>query len=156
MTLSISVTDTQIFSTTDTIHVSVDSRGVSHVSEEPSLSISDNDIDASEILDDGYEKPYSTLVENGRDEIKHIYLSTTNNSTDENSIPFENAACGLSPGFRELDSSSDRANIPIYENDSHENVKLNCFENCTNDRDIRLDVYKQNNPVAYINLSLKQ
>lgn len=50
MTLSISVTDTQIFSTTDTIHVSVDSRGLSHVSEEPSLSISDNDIDASETM----------------------------------------------------------------------------------------------------------
>lgn len=156
-TLSISETDTQMFSTTDTIHVVVNSSGVSHVSEELSSSISDNDIHASEIVDDGYEKPYSTLVGNGRDDIKHVYLSITNNSADENTTPFANATCELTPGVSVLKSQPDRTNTPIYENECPENAKLDFVENCTNERDLqRLGVYNQSNQVEYINLSLKQ
>ncbi|CAC5411926.1 DSCAML1 [Mytilus coruscus] len=149
--------NTHVFSTADGIRILVENRGISHLSEERSSTISENDINASEILDDGYEKPYSTLVVNDRDEDKHIYLSTTNNSTNENSTPSENAACGHSPGFTELDSSPHRTNTPIYENDCQENVKLHYFENCSYQRDFqRPYVYKHRNQVEYINLSLKQ
>ncbi|CAC5368460.1 unnamed protein product [Mytilus coruscus] len=150
-------TNTQMFSTTNTIHVVVESRGISHVSEDHLSSISDNDINAPDVLDDAYEKPYSTLVENDRDEIKHVYLSTANNSTYENSTPSENAVCGHFPGFTILDSSPDKSKTNIDENDCQENVKLNYVENCSNERNFqRPGVYKQNNPVEYINLSLKQ
>ncbi|XP_052079680.1 uncharacterized protein LOC127717860 isoform X3 [Mytilus californianus] len=150
-------TNTQMLSTTNTIHVVVENRGISHVFDEHLSSISDNDINASDILYDGYEKPYSTLIENDIEEIKHVYLSTTNNSTYENLTPSENTACGHSPGFTELDSSPDKPKAHIAENDCQEHVKLNYVENCSNERNFqRPYVYKQQNQVEYINLSLKQ
>ncbi|CAG2196315.1 unnamed protein product [Mytilus edulis] len=62
------------------------------VPEEHTSTSSDNDSDSSEYLDDGYEKPYTTLVVA---EDSHVYLTTKQKSDHANVlIPFQNVACG--------------------------------------------------------------
>lgn len=56
-------------------------------------------------MDDGYEKPYSTLMIIDRDEDEHVYLSTRNNLaniTNEQSSSLDHAACGYSSAFTKL------------------------------------------------------
>lgn len=85
----------------DIAHVVVEHRAITDESEENSSRISDNDVNGSDIFDDGYEKPYSTLLETDRDENKHVYLSTRNSLINEDSPSSEPSACGNSSGLIE-------------------------------------------------------
>lgn len=49
----------------------------------------DNNIDTSEVYDDGYEKPYTTLMVQQRVNDEHVYRNT--NTFYENATPFEKA-----------------------------------------------------------------
>lgn len=95
----------QSISLADIIHVVGEHRDITNVSEDHSSTISANDANGSEIVDDGYEKPYTTLMIIDRDEDEHVYLSTRNsltNITNENSTSLDHAACGNSSGFKKL------------------------------------------------------
>ncbi|VDI64121.1 Hypothetical predicted protein [Mytilus galloprovincialis] len=61
------------------------------LSEEHSSSSSNTDNNASEDLNDGYEKPYSTLVSNNGHEVEHDYHKTKQNWIYENSTTCNHA-----------------------------------------------------------------
>ncbi|XP_052079669.1 uncharacterized protein LOC127717851 isoform X2 [Mytilus californianus] len=68
------------------------SRNLISVFDEHSSTASENDTNAAESLDDGYEKPYTTLVENIEAEDNHVYL-ITKDTPKVQSISF--CACSL-------------------------------------------------------------
>ncbi|CAC5379145.1 unnamed protein product [Mytilus coruscus] len=70
---------------------------------------SDDDRNASEYLDDGYEHPYNTLLPNNRAEDEHVYLSPKKTLNNANTAPFENASCGCSFEITEQDSLPDES-----------------------------------------------
>ncbi|CAG2228708.1 unnamed protein product [Mytilus edulis] len=108
---------------------------------EPTSTSSDNDSDSSEYLDDGYEKPYTTLVvaEDG-----HVYLTTKQKSDHANVlIPFQNVACGHACEILEEDLLSDETNA----HDEQENYNLKNDSNATIENaptiDIRYSPYER-------------
>ncbi|XP_063417327.1 uncharacterized protein LOC134699850 [Mytilus trossulus] len=122
--------------------------------EEHSSSSSNTENNASEDLNDGYEKPYSTLVSNNGHEIEHVYHKTKQNCTYENVSTFENVSFGLSVELQEF--SLDKTTTLVYSNES---VNMNDGENYSKDTDHyfqRLNVSKQTETKEYINLLLKQ
>ncbi|XP_052079672.1 uncharacterized protein LOC127717853 [Mytilus californianus] len=98
----------------DRIRVVVKNRDITNVPEDHFSTISDNDANGSDILDDGYEKPYSTLMEIDRDDYEHVYLSVRNNLTNENSTFLENTASGNSSGFTEVHYIPDKTKSFSY------------------------------------------
>ncbi|CAC5372896.1 unnamed protein product [Mytilus coruscus] len=97
-------------------------------SSKHSSGSSDINIDISENCDDGYEKPYTTLVVQHRADDDHIYLTTNKFFIYENSTP-ANAVCGRSFEFRKQDTSQIETNPYVYENDDEENANLSYIEN---------------------------
>lgn len=151
----ISGNNTFVISTADGI-VAVN-RNLIHVSDEYSSTLSENDTNAAERLDDGYEKPYTTLMENIETEDKHIYLITQETQQFQHVSPFVHAACGHLLEFTEQASSLDTSKINPSENDDQENIKHNYVENYETDDDLRQsNVYTKKKTVEYINLLLKQ
>ncbi|XP_052081070.1 uncharacterized protein LOC127719060 [Mytilus californianus] len=128
----------------------VENRNISIVSEEQYLALSNNDTDtsehtvassdnesiASEDLDDGYERPYTTLVAHNYVEDEHGYSSTKTSSIYDNSSSLQNTTCRPCFPFTEQDPSQDNKNTHFFADNGHENTKRNTGE--------------------YINLSLKQ
>ncbi|CAC5379150.1 unnamed protein product [Mytilus coruscus] len=128
----------------------VENRNISIVSEEQHLALSNNDIDtsehtigssdneinASEHFDDGYERPYTTLVAHNYAEDEHRYSSTKTSSINDNSTTLQNATCRPCFAFTEQDSSQVKQKTFFFADDGQENIKRNTGE--------------------YINLSLKQ
>lgn len=103
---------------------------------EHSIGSSDNEINASEHLDDGYEQPYTSLVAHNYAENEHGYSSTKTNSINDKSTTLQNATFRSSFEFIEQYPSKDKQNIFFFPDDGKENVNLKSGE--------------------YINLSLKQ
>ncbi|CAC5423604.1 unnamed protein product [Mytilus coruscus] len=58
----------------------VENSGIVLVNEEPSSASSDHDRNASENLDDGYERPYNTLLANYQTKDNHVYLTIKKSS----------------------------------------------------------------------------
>ncbi|VDH92659.1 Hypothetical predicted protein [Mytilus galloprovincialis] len=113
---------------------------------------SDNDRDSSEYLDDGYEKPYTTLevAEDG-----HVYLTTKQKSDHANVIPFQNVDFGQACELLEEDYLSDTDKTNAH--DEHENLNLNNHVNDineTNDSVPQTFINPQINKAEYTNLSL--
>ncbi|CAC5368465.1 unnamed protein product [Mytilus coruscus] len=149
--------------------ISTDARTV-FMSEEQDLEFSNNDtsehaeassendismINASEYLDDGYEHPYTTLVEHSDAADEHVYLNTKTNSINENPHTFQNVTYKHSFASKVQDYSQDKQQIHFFASDGQENVTFNCPENNLNETDN--DFYLLNvNAAEYINLSLKQ
>lgn len=111
---------------------------------------SDNDSDSSEYLDDGYEKPYTTLVVA---EVGHVYLTTKQKSDHANVlIPFQNVVCGHAREILEEDSLSDETNA----HDEQKNYNLKNDSTVTIESVPQTYIYPQMNKANYINLSLNQ
>ncbi|VDI46054.1 Hypothetical predicted protein [Mytilus galloprovincialis] len=122
----------------------VENRNIFIVSEEHNLTLSnndsdtsehtiaslDNEIDALEHLDDGYERPYTTILAHNYAENEHCYSSIEKGLTNDTTS--QNAACGPYIVFTERD----KHNISICTDDAQQNTKRSMGE--------------------YINLSLKQ
>ncbi|VDI26509.1 Hypothetical predicted protein [Mytilus galloprovincialis] len=119
-----------IISTAD-INV-VEIRNTDLILEESSLASSDNSNNASEHVDDGYEKPYTTLLVLNPVEITHDYLTTKRKYSNENPAIFATDAFGTTSMYETK---------PLHHpNARYENVNLKSDEN----------------KAEYINLSLKQ
>lgn len=101
-----------------------------------SIATSDNDSHTSEHLDDGYERPYTTLMAHNYVEDEHVYNNTTHNSLNETSTPFSIVACKPIVGITEQYASQDNINTHFCADDGQVNSIRNTGE--------------------YINLSLKQ
>ncbi|XP_071149146.1 uncharacterized protein [Mytilus edulis] len=69
--------------------VGVDTTDTAAQSSGQSSRSFDNNMDTSEGYDDGYEKPYTTLMVQQRADEEHVYLNT--NTFYENATPFEKA-----------------------------------------------------------------
>ncbi|CAC5372145.1 unnamed protein product [Mytilus coruscus] len=126
-------------------------------SSEYSSESSNINIDISENYDDGYEKPYTTLVVQHRADDEHIYLTTNKFAIYENSTPVK-AACGRSFEFRKQDTSQIETNPYVYENDDEENANLSYIENDFDKKDNafhRSHIDPPKNKAEYINLMLK-
>ncbi|CAC5424852.1 unnamed protein product [Mytilus coruscus] len=127
------------------------------LSDKHSSASSNTDINASEDLDDGYEKPYTTLVANHGEKDEHVYHKTKQKWTYENSITFKNATFEHSVEF-----SLDKTKTNVYANEGQESANMDYRENDSNmskktDDDFqRSNVYKQKETIEYINLSIKQ
>lgn len=96
------------------------------------IATSDNNSHTSEHLDDGYKRPYTTLLAYNYIEDEHVY----NNTTYDTSTPFPIAACKSIVGIKEQYVSQDHKNTHFCADDGQENITRNTGE--------------------YINLSLKQ
>lgn len=70
---------------------------------EHTIASSDNDSGASEHIDDGYERPYTTLVANIGAEDEHIYKNTNSEATctKDNTLTSQNATYRPSFAFTE-------------------------------------------------------
>lgn len=119
-----------IISTAD-INV-VEIRNIDLILEESSSASSDNGNNASGHVDDGYEKPYTTLLVLNPVEITHDYLTTKRKYSNENPAIFATDAFGTTSMYetKTLD----------HPNARYENVNLK----------------SDANKADYINLSLKQ
>ncbi|CAC5379148.1 unnamed protein product [Mytilus coruscus] len=95
---------------------------------EHTIATSDNDINDSEHLDDGYERPYTTLVAHNHADNEHVYSSTKTNSINDNSTTLQNATCRLSFAFPEQDPSQDNHKTDFFADDGQGNVKRNTRE----------------------------
>ncbi|XP_063427158.1 protein turtle homolog B-like [Mytilus trossulus] len=129
-------------------------RDVDVMSSEHTSTSSDNDIVSSEYLDDGYEQPHTTLVVTDQVKDEHVYLNTKKESNYENTIPFENIACGHACDYLD-DSLSDKRNAL----DDHEYLNLNNDVNdfnVKNERVTQCFINPRMNEAEYINLSLNQ
>ncbi|CAC5368467.1 unnamed protein product [Mytilus coruscus] len=119
----------------------------------------ENETNASEYLNDGYEHPYTILLAYNYAVDEHTYLTTKTNSINNNSRTFRNAAYEHSFTSREQDYSQDKQKTHIFASDGQENITLDYFENNLNepDHDLHLiNVNSQINAAEYINLSLKE
>ncbi|CAC5368462.1 unnamed protein product [Mytilus coruscus] len=117
--------NTQIISETD--RIVVENSNTTALSDEHSAASSNTDINAPENLDDGYGKPYTTLVANNGCEYEHIYRKTKQNWTYENSTPFKNATFGHSVEFTEQGFSLDKTKTNVYANEGQESANMNTF-----------------------------
>ncbi|CAC5395846.1 unnamed protein product [Mytilus coruscus] len=123
-----------------------------------SSASSDNYIDTSESYDDGYEKPYTTLVVQHRADDEHVYLITNKFDIYENSAPFEKVACRRSIEFINDDISTVETNPHVYENNDQENMNLSYIDNDFDKKDNgfhRSRIGQRKNEAEYINLMLK-
>ncbi|CAC5417638.1 unnamed protein product [Mytilus coruscus] len=93
-----------------------------HITE---IGVSENDPNAAENLDDGYEKPYSTLVANIEVEDNHVYVTTKNNPNIQQVSPFVHAAYRHFFEFTEQNYSLDEAKNNSYAKEGQENMKQN-------------------------------
>ncbi|CAG2232730.1 OBCAM [Mytilus edulis] len=103
---------------------------------EHARTLPDNESHTSEHLDDGYERPYMTLVAQNYVEEEHVYNNTKSNSLNDNSTPLQNPTCRRFVEITEQDATQDNTDTHVFAADSQENVKQNTGE--------------------YINLSIKQ
>lgn len=114
----ISGNNTSFISTADRIvavnHVN---RNLIHVSDENSSTSSENDTHAAEYLDDGYEKPYTILMENIEAEDTHTYLITQETPQYQELSHSVHAACGHFFEFIEQASSMDETKMIPSEHD---------------------------------------
>lgn len=113
----------------------VETRNISIVYEEQSLAFSNmdnetsehsiallgNDSHTSEHLDDGYERPYTTLVTHNYAEEEHVYKSTKTNLFNDNTSTFENATYRPYVIITEQDVSLDDTKTHFFPDDSKEN-----------------------------------
>lgn len=83
-------------------------------------------------MDDGYEKPYTTLLVLNQGENKHDYLTTRRKSSNENPSVFATDAFGTTS---------------MYETKTHDHPNAR-YEN--------VNLKSEENKAEYINLSLKQ
>ncbi|XP_052079066.1 uncharacterized protein LOC127717467 isoform X2 [Mytilus californianus] len=123
-----------------------------------SSASSENYIDTPENYDDGYEKPYTTLVVQNHADNQHVYLTTNKLGIYENSTPFEKVACGRSFELRNNDTPTVETNPHVYENNDQENTNLSYIDNDfdKNDNDFhRSHIDQRKNEAEYINLMLK-
>ncbi|XP_052079076.1 uncharacterized protein LOC127717473 [Mytilus californianus] len=123
-----------------------------------SSASSDNYIDTSENYDDGYEKPYTTLVVQNHADDPHVYLTTNKFGIYENSTPFEKVACGRSFELRNDDTPTVETNPHVYENNDQENTNLSYIDNDFDKKDNdfhRSHIDQRKNEAEYINLMLK-
>ncbi|CAC5424851.1 unnamed protein product [Mytilus coruscus] len=149
--------NTQIISETD--RIVAENSNTTALSDEHSSASSNTDMDASENLDDGYEKPYTTLVAYNGGEDEHVYRKTKQNWTYENLTSFENATFGHSVEFKEQEFSLGETKPNVYANEGQESANMHYGENYSKETDDdfqRSNVYKQMETTEYINLSLKQ
>ncbi|CAC5387875.1 OPCML [Mytilus coruscus] len=86
---------------------------------EHTIATSDDEINASEHLDDGYERPYTTLVAHIYAEEEHGYSSTKTSSINYNSTTLQNATCRPCFAFTE----KDKQKTFIFTDDGQENTK---------------------------------
>lgn len=70
--------DNQVISTDETSVM--ENTGIVPVNEKRLSASSDQDPNTSENVDDGYERPYNTLLANYQTEDDHVYLTFNNNS----------------------------------------------------------------------------
>ncbi|XP_076089159.1 uncharacterized protein LOC143059530 [Mytilus galloprovincialis] len=101
-----------------------------------SIATSDNDSHTPEHVDDGYERPYTTLLAHNFAEDEHFYNNKTHNSLNETSTPFPIVACKPIVGITEQDASQDKKTTHFCADDGQVNNMRKTGE--------------------YINLSLKQ
>ncbi|XP_052079676.1 uncharacterized protein LOC127717859 isoform X2 [Mytilus californianus] len=147
--------NTQIIS--ETYGIVAENSNTTVMSDKHSSASSNTDINASEDLDDGYEKPYTTLVANHEGKDEHVYRKTKQNWTYENSTIFKNATFEHSVEF-----SLDKTKTNVYANEGQESANMDYGENDSNmskkaDDDFqRSNVCKQKETIEYINLSIKQ
>lgn len=105
-------------------------------------------IDDSQNYDDGYEKPYTTLVVQNLTKDEHVYLKTNKVSYYENLTPFEKAAS--------VENGKQKTNLHVYENDHQENVNLNNIDNDFDNHCQQSYIDPKYSKAVYINLMLKQ
>ncbi|CAG2201490.1 unnamed protein product [Mytilus edulis] len=128
------------------------------LSDDRSSSSSNTDINVSEDSNDGYEKPYTTLVSIKGNEVEHVYRKTKQSWTYGNSNALQNATLGHSVKYTEQVFSLDKTNA-INANEGQESANMKCAENYTkktDDDSQRSNVHKQKKTKEYINLLLKQ
>ncbi|CAC5391277.1 unnamed protein product [Mytilus coruscus] len=118
---------------------------------------SENDSNTAEYLDDGYEKPYTTLVETNRVHDEYVYLITKMKSGNEKSINFDTAGCKQALTCTEQNPSLEKTNTNENVNYDQNDIKLKTVENYLYEVecDIKAKVYPDKNKAQYINLSLK-
>lgn len=91
-------------------------------------TLPDNESHISENLDDGYERPYMTLVAQNYAEEEHVYNNTKSKSFNDNSTPLQNPTCICFVAITEQDASQDKTDTHVFADDSQENVKQNTGE----------------------------
>ncbi|CAG2239376.1 unnamed protein product [Mytilus edulis] len=136
-----------------------DNRNSFSVSAENSSGLSDNEISVSENYDDGYERPYTTLLTNDRVGDTHVYLNTHENSNEEFLNSMDNTACRHTIECEVHTYSLKKAKTNSLEDDDIEMVTMSNVENTSKetDGDIQRPYNdRKRNNVEYINLSLKQ
>lgn len=119
---------------------------------------SGNESNPSEYLDDGYEKPYTTLMETNRVDDGHVYLVTNMRPGNDKSIAFDNASCEQALICTEQNLSLENIKSNEYMNYEQNDIKLKSVENYLYEveSDIQAQVYPDDNKAQYVNLSLKQ
>ncbi|VDI34014.1 Hypothetical predicted protein [Mytilus galloprovincialis] len=130
-------------------------RDIDLLSTEQTSTSSDNDRDSSEYIDDGYEQPYTTLVVTDQEKDEHDYLTTKKESNYENSISFQNVACGHACENQDENTLSNKTNVHDEITSWNLNYDMNDF-NETNDSVPQTYINPQMNKAEYVNLSLNQ
>lgn len=128
---------------------------IDEVSAEHTSTSSDNDREYLEYIDDGYEKPYTTMVVTDQVKDDHVYLNTKKESNYENAVPFQTVDCGHACELLEEESLSHKINA----HNDHENRNLDYDtgdSNETHNNVPQIDIYPQMNKAEYINLSINQ
>lgn len=128
-------------------------RDIDEVSAEQTPTSSDRDRDSTEYLDDGYEKPYTTLVVTDQVKDEHDYLTTKKESNYENAISFENVACGHASEKLEENTLSNKTNVHDEIASWNLNYDTNDFRE-TNDSVPQTYINQQMNKAENVNLSL--
>lgn len=93
------------------------------------LVSSENESNPSEYSDDGYEKPYTTLVETNRITDEHVYLITDIQPGNGESVTFDNAGCELALTCTEKNLSLDKRKSNENVNNDLNDHKLKTVEN---------------------------
>ncbi|VDI35763.1 Hypothetical predicted protein [Mytilus galloprovincialis] len=130
-------------------------RDIDEVSAEQTSTSSDKDRDSSEYLDDGYEKPYTTLVVTDQVKDEHDYLTNKTESNYENSISFQNIACGHASENLEENTLSDKSKVNDEITSWNLNYDMNDF-NETKDSMPQTYINPKMNKTEYVNLLLNQ
>lgn len=120
--------------------------------EHTSIS-SEHGRNGSEYSDDGYERPYTTLVVNHHAEDEHVYRTTQNISNNDN------VSCKHSTEFSQPKSSIDLKNSEVGANKGIKSSQLYYFEENSNETETAFrqsNVKLRKHKAEYINLSLKQ
>ncbi|XP_071150261.1 cell adhesion molecule Dscam1-like [Mytilus edulis] len=119
----------------------------------------ENDNNALAYLDDGYERPYATLVTHTYGLDTHVYLTTETKSSNDNLNTSQNATYEHAFTSKEKDYPKDKQIPHATASDHQVDVLLNDLENnlSKTDHDFHLlSVDSETTATEYINLSLKQ